>query len=152
MLFSSLLSRPYLTMHNAAFTLINSKTFGQSQEEITKIDKSMAVRVQAPWFVLRNGLGYSRLWLLTPIMTFNWAIDLYWIKIAQKNWTLRSNKCNIFVPRPHSVRKGNYWIRHRLSVRPSVHPVSPNVAHFEKNTIILSRRGTLELRVHWFFF
>ena len=62
------------------------------------------------------------------------------------------------------------WIRHRLSVRPSfrpsVHFVSkitqtsehstshslyhaPGVAPFAKNTIILSRRGTLELRVHW---
>ncbi len=27
---------------------------------------------------------------------------------------------------------------------------APDVAPFAKNTIILSRRGTLELRVHWF--
>ena len=29
---------------------------------------------------------------------------------------------------------------------------APGVAPFAKNTIILSRRGTLELRVHWFKF
>ena len=27
-----------------------------------------------------------------------------------------------FCPPPHEVRKGGYWIRHRLSVRPSVRP------------------------------
>ncbi len=67
------------------------------------------------------------------------------------------------VPSPHSVRKGDYWIRHHLSVRPctqltfnfpctivnSSPDYVPNIAHFAKNTIILSRRGTLELRVHW---
>ena len=66
---------------------------------------------------------------------------------------------HFFVPRPHSVRKGDYWIRHRLSVRPCTQLTwkvwvsmynTLNVAHFAKNTIILSRRGTLELRIHWF--
>ncbi len=28
----------------------------------------------------------------------------------------------IFCPLPHEVRKGDYWIGHRLSVRPSVRP------------------------------
>ncbi len=60
----------------------------------------------------------------------------------------------------------DYWIRHRPSFRPFVHPknnldsfsrtlcvVMPIhvLAYFTKNTIIWSMRGTLELRVHWFF-
>ncbi len=57
-----------------------------------------------------------------------------------------------FCPPPHEVRKGDYWIRHRLSVRPSVRPLTsnPQLCLSRKNTIILSRWGTLELRVHWF--
>ncbi len=60
---------------------------------------------------------------------------------------------SIFLSPPHEVRKGDYWIRHRLSVRPSVqngHGQVPRRQIWWKNTIILSRRGTLELSVHWF--
>ena len=45
-----------------------------------------------------------------------------------------------FCPPPHEVRKGDYCIRHRLSVRPAVMPTH-FLAYFTKSTIISKMRG-----------
>ncbi len=56
---------------------------------------------------------------------------------------------------PASRSEEGELLYYTSSVRPSVRPpqmyYTPGVAHFAKIAIIPSRRGTLELRVHWFF-
>ncbi len=56
---------------------------------------------------------------------------LQMIKVLKSSGTLPPNPLHfmhpIFCPPPHEVRKGDYWIRHRLSVRPSVRPLTSNV-------------------------
>ncbi len=64
--------------------------------------------------------------------------------------------CVVFLccPPPHEVRKGDYWIRQRLSVCLSVYTnkyilvVLICLEYCHK--VLLSRLGTLELHVHWY--
>ncbi len=71
-------------------------------------------------------------------------------------FSMRSMLCQTFLsPVATKLRKGDIGLPFvRLSVRPSalnnLKTGKVFVAHFVKITIILSRRGTLELRVHWF--
>ncbi len=140
--------------HVSHFDLLFDLVYSGVEMSVSKITKKIAVRL-SPNYICSFSLPMSR--SNSHVSHFDLLFDLVFSgvemcisKITQKVAVRFSPNyiCRFLLA---ISRSSLHMPTHQTSEHGTCHSLyhAPGVAPFAKNTIILSRRGTLELRVHW---